>query len=159
MSVSCHLGKKEKDVIPPFLWKKASYFALLASLMEKITSKIEFFSKKVWSILWKALSLQHENPPSLFTMLKSAGRFVFLWHVTPKPIHRLLSWRHYYSRAVSMLRMSYERKIISAILDTIYSARIFIHFLLCPRRIMCLSLVLHLIKLWPCIVLTDICAC
>ena len=25
--------------------------------------------------------MHHENPPSLFTMLKSAGRFVLLWHI------------------------------------------------------------------------------
>ena len=30
----------------------------------------------------------HENPPSLFTMLKSAGRFIFLWHIIQRPTHR-----------------------------------------------------------------------
>ena len=30
----------------------------------------------------------HENPPSLFTMLKSAGRFFFLWHIIQRPTHR-----------------------------------------------------------------------
>ena len=40
------------------------------------SSKIKF-----WLFQIKAVSLHHENPPSLFTMLKSAGRFVLLWHI------------------------------------------------------------------------------
>ena len=34
------------------------------------------FFKKVWLFKIKEVPLRHENPPSLFTMLKSAGRFV-----------------------------------------------------------------------------------
>ena len=30
----------------------------------------------------------HENPPSLFTMLKSAGRVIFIWHIIQRPTHR-----------------------------------------------------------------------
>ena len=47
-------------------------------------AKIEFlritalFFAKVWKLEKITVPLHHENPPSLFTMLKSAGR-VLLW--------------------------------------------------------------------------------
>ena len=37
---------------------------------------LRFFYEKVWLFQIKAVPLYHENPPSLFTMLKSAGRFI-----------------------------------------------------------------------------------
>ena len=51
-----------------------------------------FFFKKVWLFQINAVPLHHENPPSLFTMLKSAGRFVLLWHIIQRHTHHQLSW-------------------------------------------------------------------
>ena len=36
----------------------------------------------------KVVALQYETPPSLFTMLRSAGHFILLWQVTQRPTHR-----------------------------------------------------------------------
>ncbi|SEQ54078.1 hypothetical protein SAMN05444375_11064 [Segatella baroniae B14] len=47
-----------------------------------------FFFKKVWLFQIKAVPLHHEKPPSLFTMLKSAGRF-FLYNEQQNPMHFL----------------------------------------------------------------------
>ncbi len=41
-----------------------------------------FFFKKNWLLQLKAVHLRHENPPSLFTMLKSAGRFFIMARYT-----------------------------------------------------------------------------
>jgi hypothetical protein len=51
-----------------------------------------FFFKKVWLFKIKAVPLRHENPPSLFTMLKSAGRFVLLWHIIQRHTHHQLAY-------------------------------------------------------------------
>lgn len=37
---------------------------------------ISFFSENICAFRKKCLYLHHKNPPSLFTMLKSAGRFI-----------------------------------------------------------------------------------
>ena len=37
-----------------------------------------FFYEKVWLFQIKAVPLHHQNPPSLSTMLKCAGRFMFM---------------------------------------------------------------------------------
>jgi len=50
------------------------------------------FERKVWLFKIKAVPLCHENPPSLFTMLKSAGRFVLLCHIIQRHTHHQLSW-------------------------------------------------------------------
>ena len=52
------------------------------------------FLRKIWLFPIKAVSLYYENPPSLFTMLKSAGRFVLLWHIIPRHTHHQLDWCH-----------------------------------------------------------------
>ncbi len=49
-------------------------------------------SQIVWPSQKKAVNLHHENPPSLFTMLKSAGRFIFLWHDIQKHIRHQHNW-------------------------------------------------------------------
>jgi hypothetical protein len=41
-------------------------------------------------ILFHQIPLYHENPPSLFTMLKSVGRFL-LWQGIQKHIHHQLN--------------------------------------------------------------------
>ncbi len=43
--------------------------------MKNILGYIFLFFKKVWLIQNKAVFLHHQNPPSLSTMLKCAGRF------------------------------------------------------------------------------------
>ena len=49
---------------------------------EKIDAqKKRFPIKKFGRFNKKHYLCTHENPPSLFTMLKSAGRFIFLWHI------------------------------------------------------------------------------
>jgi len=53
-----------------------------------------FFFEKVWLFQIKGVPLRHENPPSLFTMLKSAGRFVLLWHIIQRHTHHQLNWWH-----------------------------------------------------------------
>ena len=62
-------------------------------------------SLKSLAIRVKVVALQYENPPSLFTMLKSAGHFILLWQVTQRPTHRQVNWWHCCNRVVSMLRM------------------------------------------------------
>jgi hypothetical protein len=49
------------------------------------SAKFILFFEKVWLFQIKAVPLRHENPPSLFTMLKSAGRF-FIMEYTKHPI-------------------------------------------------------------------------
>ena len=44
----------------------------------KITSISTLFPQKPCTIQINALPLHHKNPPSLSTMLKSAGRFIFI---------------------------------------------------------------------------------
>ena len=44
------------------------------------SAKFILFFEKVWLFQIKAVPLRHENPPSLFTMLKSAGRFFLMAH-------------------------------------------------------------------------------
>ena len=41
---------------------------------------MSIFLQIIWPSQKKAVLLYHENPPSLFTMLKSAGLFILLWH-------------------------------------------------------------------------------
>ena len=49
----------------------------LGQLYSKSWCSPLYSSKKVWLFQIKTVPLQHENPPSLFTMLKCAGRFYF----------------------------------------------------------------------------------
>ena len=49
------------------------------------SAKFILFFEKVWLFQIKAVPLRHETPPSLFTMLKSAGRF-FIMEYTKHPI-------------------------------------------------------------------------
>ena len=44
---------------------------------EFIWKCFELFFEKVWLFQIKAVPLSYENPPSLSTMLKSAGRFFY----------------------------------------------------------------------------------
>ena len=60
--------KEEKRNIGVAYWVKIGISLVVYNL----------FPQKVWLFQIKAVFLQHENPPSLFTMLKSAGRFVFI---------------------------------------------------------------------------------
>ena len=71
-----------------------------------------FSRQKVWPFQIKAVPLQHENPPSLFTMLKSAGRFILLWHDIPKHIHHQHNWYRCCNHVASMSRMRHGRKTI-----------------------------------------------
>ena len=54
----------------------------------KSTLKKQFPIKKFGRFNKMHYLCTHENPPSLFTMLKSAGRFIFLWHIIQRPTHR-----------------------------------------------------------------------
>jgi hypothetical protein len=54
---------------------------------EFIWKCFELFFEKVWLFPIKTVPLNHENPPSLFTMLKSAGRFVFQQYSIPEAVH------------------------------------------------------------------------
>jgi len=56
--------------------------------MKKIDAQKTISHQKVCRFNKKHYLCTHENPPSLFTMLKSAGRFIFLWHIIQKPTHR-----------------------------------------------------------------------
>ena len=118
-----------------------------------------FFFKKVWLFQIKAVPLRHENPPSLFTMLKSAGRFVLLWHVIQRHTHHQLSWWHCFNLVDSILRMSHVRRTISATSAITDLVLIFILFWQHRRRIMFSNQEPLSIMPWTCIASIGIFAC
>ena len=143
------IKKVGKGKIEVALWGKRGFLRLL----------LFFFFKKVWLFKIKAVPLSHENPPSLFTMLKSAGRFVLLWHIIQRHTHHQLSWWHCCNLVDSTLRMSHVRRIISATSVITDSVLISILFWQHRRRIMFSNQELLSIKLWTCIASTGIFAC
>ena len=78
--------------------RKDSFSKTVISQNSKnVTLKVISF-QNVWQIQLKALLLQHENPPSLFTMLKSAGRFFLMaryskTYTSPRQLVALLQSR------------------------------------------------------------------
>ena len=113
----------------------------------------------IWWKWKKVLPLQHENPPSLSTMLKSAGRFIILWLDIQNHIRHQPNWYRCCYLVDFSLRMQQEQRIIFAISAITDSALIFILFWQHQRKIMFSSLASRSIKPWTCIVLTDICGC
>jgi hypothetical protein len=85
--------------VPPRLFRCSGYRGgFLLILKQKLQKrcknalKMSISSQIVWPSQKKAVNLHHENPPSLFTMLKSAGRFIFLWHDIQKHIRHQHNW-------------------------------------------------------------------
>ena len=112
----------------------------------KMHLKSAFSLKKIWLSHGKTVILQHENPPSLFTMLKSAGRFILLWHDTQKHIHHQHNWYRCCNPVDFSLRMRHELRIIFATLAITDSVLISILFWPHRRRTMYSSPVPRSIK-------------
>ena len=94
------------------------------------------FLQKIWLFQIKAVPLHYENLPSLFTMLKLAGRFVLLWHIIQRHTHHQLSWWHCFNIVDSTLRMWHVRRTIFATSVITDLVLIFILFWQHRRKIM-----------------------
>ena len=81
----CLTLKRAADRVPFSMLKSAGRFI---SKTTKSMLKKQFPIKKFGRFNRMHYLCTHENPPSLFTMLKSAGRFIFLWHIIQRPTHR-----------------------------------------------------------------------
>ena len=88
LSCAHHVERLAQSTV--FLSRRCDPFVLCLTIKKatKSTSKYQFPIKKFGRFNKKHYLCTHENPPSLFTMLKSAGHFIFLWHIIQRPTHR-----------------------------------------------------------------------
>ena len=117
-----------------------------------------FFFKKVWLFQIKAVSLHHQNPPSLSTMLKCAGRFIFIQWVTEShsrsltPVRTILSVSC--SQEVWQLQILPRLRVISNILAITACQPICILCYRCRRSNIAINRAQRLVKWWCSIVST-----
>ena len=117
-----------------------------------------FFFKKVWLFQIKTVPLHHQNPPSLSTMLKCAGRFIFIQWVTEShsrsrtPVRTILSVSC--SQEGWQLQILPRLRVISNILAITACQPICILCYRCRRSNIAINRAQRLVKWWCSIVST-----
>ena len=86
-----HLHALIRFVSSPHWFVNAAFLSPNTQQLLKTPVKSSLFFPNSCTTQIKVVPLHHENPPSLSTMLKCAGRFLFMTHLIPFNIKTLLT--------------------------------------------------------------------